>query len=451
MFRRSTGRLLALAAALALPLLSASPGLAADTVSPDVQISGPDQLAPGQQDMFTVDASTATPVAADAAVSLDVLLPARLSAVSVQADGFRCSVQDFDPGQDVQCFGMGFVDAGSVELTLRAGPGSDEFESVRAQFQVDAESAQASKDVDVAPTPSGFDVQVDAPDSVRPGSPFTVTVTASTDHPLTDPVTLNLDLQSPRLTAVTATATGFDCTVRPPEDLGGGSFNPSGADCTADSLTDSVTMTVTATVGPGAAELSDVQATMRSGDFSELATEAVSVLGSDVTTVSGRVWNDLNRNGRQEPGEPGIPGISVASQFSSATTGGDGTYTLTDIERGDTDVLFVAPGKFDFTKPNVGDDQHDSDVTSTERDCEDCVGGSLTLTVAGPTSHVDAGLFDPKVAPPKPGASGPEARTVPTALANTGSPVATLAGIGVLLLAAGVSLTLLQRRRRPTA
>ncbi len=166
MLRRSTGGLLVLATALAFPLLSASPGLAADAVGPTVQISGPDQLASGEQGVFTVDASTAVPVSPDSSVFLDVLLPSRLSTVSVQASG-----------------------------------------------------------------------------------------------------------------------------------------------------------------------------------------------------------------------------------FSFTTTGADGTYTLTDIERGDTAVLFVAPGRFDFTRPNVGEDTHDSDVTSTERDCQDCVGGPVTLTVTGPTSHVDAGLF----------------------------------------------------------
>ena len=284
-------------------------------------------------------------------------------------------------------------------LTVQAGPGSDEFESIRAQFQVDAELARASMGVDVMPTPSGFAVQVTAPDSVRPGPDFTIQVVASTDHALTDPVSLSVNLDSLRLTALTAQAPGFDCTVRPPVDLGDGGFIPSGADCTAGGLADTVTLTITATVGPGAAELSGVTAMMSSGGFTEFAFRPINILGSDTTTVSGRVWNDLNHNGRQEYGEPGISGISVSAQFSFTTTGADGTYTLTDIERGDTAVLFVAPGSFDFTKPNVGEDTHDSDVTSTERDCQDCVGGMVTLAVTGPVSHVDAGLFDPSVPP----------------------------------------------------
>ena len=114
MLRRSTGGLLVLATALAFPLLSASPGLAADTVGPTVQISGPDQLASGEQGVFTVDASTAVPVSPDSSVYLDVLLPTRLATVSVQATGFTCTVVDSNPGQDVECFGAGFVDQGSV-------------------------------------------------------------------------------------------------------------------------------------------------------------------------------------------------------------------------------------------------------------------------------------------------------------------------------------------------
>ncbi|HEY9475349.1 MAG TPA: SdrD B-like domain-containing protein [Mycobacteriales bacterium] len=211
---------------------------------------------------------------------------------------------------------------------------------------------------------------------------------------------------------------------------------------------------MTVNVEPGAGAFGSLIASVGSGTSSASQTADVIVVGSDATTVSGRVWNDLDRDGRQDSGEPGVAGVTVTGPVSFTTTGSDGRYELTDVDRGDTGVMFVAPGKFDFTKPNVGDDQGDSDVTTVTRECPDCVMGSLSLTVTGPTT-VDAGVFDPKVPVPTDSPSpspshttpAPQAGTVPHTLANTGAPITGLTTIGVILLAAGVALTLVRRRK----
>ena len=36
----------------------------------------------------------------------------------------------------------------------------------------------------------------------------------------------------------------------------------------------------------------------------------------DCTDVMGKVYDDANRNGRQDPGEPGLPGIRLVSTTS---------------------------------------------------------------------------------------------------------------------------------------
>ena len=55
-------------------------------------------------------------------------------------------------------------------------------------------------------------------------------------------------------------------------------------------------------------------------------------LGENLTTISGRVWNDLNKNGIQETGEPGYPGIAMRLYDATETevalmlTAADGSY-----------------------------------------------------------------------------------------------------------------------------
>ena len=451
---RSTGRLLTVAVALTLSApLTASPALA-DDAGPTVQITSPDEFSPDGQSTVTVDVHTPTPVADDVWVVLDIMLPSRLDAVSTEATGLVCSVTT---PQDVTCTGMSAFSGGSVQVTVDVGPGNVTLGTIQASLSLgNDEPVNASKDVHIAGTPSGLDVQINAPDRLEPGDPVTIEVTGHTDQPVTDgSVGISVDLNSNRLSALSATAQGFDCTIRPRQDLGGGSFAPSGADCSATSLADTVTLTMTVNVEPGVGARGSVDASMGVGDSFASQSADIVVVGSDATTVSGLVWNDLDRDGRQDQGEPGVAGVTVTGPISFTTTGADGRYELTGEDRGDTAILFVAPGKFDFTKPNVGGDEGDSDVTTVTRECPDCVMGSLSLTVSGPTT-VDAGLFDPKVPVPTESPTpthttpAPQAGTVPHTLANTGAPIAGLTAIGALLLAAGVGLTLVRRRRLTT-
>lgn len=59
--------------------------------------------------------------------------------------------------------------------------------------------------------------------------------------------------------------------------------------------------------------------------------DLIAVVGTPLE-IGNRVWADLNRNGRQDPGEPGINGVSVELYdannvlLGTATTAGDGEY-----------------------------------------------------------------------------------------------------------------------------
>jgi hypothetical protein len=95
---------------------------------------------------------------------------------------------------------------------------------------------------------------------------------------------------------------------------------------------------------------------IRKGAF----TEAGTVLGN-------RVWLDANRNGIQDPGESGIPGICVylydaaGRLLESTTTDSNGIYGFKVVAGRSYRVEFGSPAYLAFTKPNVGNDDLDSD------------------------------------------------------------------------------------------
>src|SRR5204863_9983045 len=67
--------------------------------------------------------------------------------------------------------------------------------------------------------------------------------------------------------------------------------------------------------------------------MSEEATATVRIVPDptfDCTDVTGKVFNDANRNGRQEDGEEGLPGVSVVTPRGlQATTDKYGRYHIT--------------------------------------------------------------------------------------------------------------------------
>src|SRR5689334_9894536 len=84
--------------------------------------------------------------------------------------------------------------------------------------------------------------------------------------------------------------------------------------------------------------------------------------------IGNRVWLDENENGQQDAWEMGIGGVcvrllngSTREVISETTTDSNGYYAF---DRPNTDVIvrFIKPTVYQFTRPDVGDDDHDSDV-----------------------------------------------------------------------------------------
>ena len=52
------------------------------------------------------------------------------------------------------------------------------------------------------------------------------------------------------------------------------------------------------------------------------------IKGMAQSGIRGSVYEDLNRNGKKDPGEPGVKGIAVSDQVNVVTSGADGSYSL---------------------------------------------------------------------------------------------------------------------------
>jgi hypothetical protein len=112
------------------------------------------------------------------------------------------------------------------------------------------------------------------------------------------------------------------------------------------------------------------------------------------------VWNDLNRNGIQDPSEPGIIGIDVRlfvdgnnNSLGSTTTDSDGWYKFTGLQLNTYLVEFSAPAGFDFTVAKIGGDQYDSDVKNINLSIGIGRTDPIVITVGGDYDEVaDAGM-----------------------------------------------------------
>ncbi|HEY0604819.1 MAG TPA: SdrD B-like domain-containing protein [Herpetosiphonaceae bacterium] len=91
--------------------------------------------------------------------------------------------------------------------------------------------------------------------------------------------------------------------------------------------------------------------------------------------IGNFVWDDLDKDGRQDAGEPGIAGVTVqlwnstkTALLDSATTNASGIYTVTAPVPGSYRIRVLLPGPDDEFSPMDaagGDDQLDSDINPT--------------------------------------------------------------------------------------
>jgi hypothetical protein len=59
--------------------------------------------------------------------------------------------------------------------------------------------------------------------------------------------------------------------------------------------------------------------------------------------VTGRVFDDINNNGRQDPDEPGLEGVKVAVGSSKALTSPDGRFSFSPMTSGNYPVVMTSP------------------------------------------------------------------------------------------------------------
>lgn len=214
-------------------------------------------------------------------------------------------------------------------------------------------------------------------------------------------------------------------------------------------------------------------------------------------SISGRVWNDRNRNGVQDAGEKGVKGLPVVAlaarasmlsnsssgavarltanpAFHQTTTDATGGYSFPEVVPG-TWMVAVGAGPLSpdgrdipvivwtFTKKDAGgDDTKDSDVLLSER-LQNKAALSDALTIGRDEKvDVDAGVFrdEPSPSPSASSTTEPSESTSPPAkpvpgtgggsLPKTGLAIGGFLLAGALLIGGGTVLTLAARRRRDT-
>lgn len=127
--------------------------------------------------------------------------------------------------------------------------------------------------------------------------------------------------------------------------------------------------------------------------------------------IGGRVWNDANRNGRQDAGERSLAGVTVdlmvslAEVGASVTTDATGSFAFNDLNSDWNYLLRVQPpAGWALTATDVGSDLGDNDFSAAG------VGNvanalMFRLDSAEQRTSIGAGLFDPAAAPvPEPAA-----------------------------------------------
>lgn len=114
-------------------------------------------------------------------------------------------------------------------------------------------------------------------------------------------------------------------------------------------------------------------------------------------TIGNYVWEDVDRDGLQDPGEPPVPNVTVSlldnlgNVISITTTDAGGLYLFTGLAPADYAVQFVPPAGYVVTTRDAGaDDAVDSDP-------DPATGRTINTTLSAGEIDLtwDAGLFRP--------------------------------------------------------
>lgn len=115
------------------------------------------------------------------------------------------------------------------------------------------------------------------------------------------------------------------------------------------------------------------------------------------SSLGDRVWEDLNKNGKQDAGEPGVGNVTVKLYDcnnvlkGTTTTNASGYYLFANLFPGNYYVQFVLPTGYVFTSKDQGSNDSldsDADVTTGKTICTTITAGENDMTW-------DAGIYKP--------------------------------------------------------
>ena len=284
------------------------PNPADNTVTIDVPISAvadlaisksvsPDPIVPGTNATYTIEVTNNGP--SDTAALVTDALPAELSFSS--AAGATCTAS----GSAVTC-DLGTLDPGrtvAFTITVAVDPTATGTIDNNATVTGNAPDPDPANDTVTISTPSVPAVDLEITKTAtsthyEPGGPLTFEITVVNHGPSSAAGARVTDPLPPTLTDATWTCD---------------------ANCTPSSGTGSVDTTVT--LAPGAGSVITVAATVAPGTTGVVVNVAsvegggsTQVAGAEVMPagrISGHVFDDLNRNGRLDPGEPDLTGVLV--------------------------------------------------------------------------------------------------------------------------------------------
>jgi SdrD B-like domain len=134
---------------------------------------------------------------------------------------------------------------------------------------------------------------------------------------------------------------------------------------------------------------------------SEIILVNAGVVRNKIATIGDYVWNDSNRNGKQDENESGLSGVEITTYKQGSTTviataisSTNGAYSFS-LPAGNYDFRFVAPNGYSPTIKNNAFNNNDSDI--------DAMGmiKNLGLFAGEVNNDYDAGfVFDEPIKPP---------------------------------------------------
>ena len=113
-------------------------------------------------------------------------------------------------------------------------------------------------------------------------------------------------------------------------------------------------------------------------------------------SIGNFVWNDCDKDGKQDSGEGGLSGVTVklmasngTTVLATTTTSSSGYYQFSNLAAGTYQVYFGTKSGYQLTAANQGtSDSSDSDANTSSR-----LSGAISLSAGENDTTVDAGLY----------------------------------------------------------